>query len=202
MNISKLIILLLLLSGCFKSVSAQYEYPGEESENGKNKKSRRMEDSRIFFGGNIGLSFWTDYAYIELSPLVGYKITHRFWAGGGPKYMYIKQSTFYQSSIYGIKTFASFAILDKINEVTNLGLGSISLYAENELLSIEPLYFNSSTYTYYTGERDWYDILLAGFSLRFPLGDRLGFSIIVLWGLTDSADLLYSNPEIRLSVDF
>jgi len=201
MKISKFIILLLLLSGCFKSVTAQYDYPGEETEKGKNKKNIRTEDSKVFFGGNIGLSFWTDYAYIELSPLIGYKITPRFWAGGGPKYMYIKNSIYYQSSIYGIKNFASFAVLDKINEATNIGLGSISLYAENELLSIEPFYYNSPI-SYYTGERKWYDIVLAGFSLRFPLGDRLGFSIIVLWGLTDSANLLYSNPEVRLSVDF
>ncbi len=201
MNVSKYIILLLLLSGCFKTVTGQYEYPGENTENGKNKKSKNQNDAKIFFGGNIGLSFWTDYAYIELSPLVGYKITPRFWAGGGPKYMYIKQSNYYQSSIYGIKTFASFALLDKINEVTNIGLGSILLYAENELLSIEPLYYNSST-GYYKGTRDWYDIVLAGFGFRFPLGERLGFTIIALWGLTESAELLYSNPEIRLSIDF
>lgn len=201
MNIPKFIILLLLLSGCFKSVTAQYEYPDEETENGKNKKSIRTEDSKVFFGGNIGLSFWSDYVYVELSPLVGYKITPRFWAGGGPKYMFIKQSTFYKSSIYGIKTFASFAILDKINETTNLGIGSIFVYAENELLSIEPLYIDNYG-NFYTGARDWYDIVLAGLGIRIPIGDRLGFSLIALWGLTESAQLLYSNPEIRLSFDF
>ncbi len=201
MKISKYLILLLLFFGCFKSVTGQYEYPGEKTEERKNKKSKNQNDSKIFFGGNIGLSFWTDYAYIELSPLVGYKITPRLWAGGGPKYMFIKQSSFYQSSIYGIKTFASFALLDKINEVTNIGLGSILLYAENELLSIEPLYYNSSL-GYYKGSRNWYDIVLAGFGFRFPLGDRLGLTIMALWGLTESAELLYSNPEIRLSIDF
>jgi hypothetical protein len=179
----------------------QYEYPGEETKEPKRKTSK-TDESKIFFGGNFGLSLWGEYVYVELSPLIGYKITRRLWAGAGPKYMFIKQSSYYQSSIYGIKTFGSFAVLDKINEVTNIGIGSIFLYTENEILSIEPLLYNSPISGYYKGARDWYDILMAGVGFRFPLGQRLGLSVIVLWGLTESAQLLYSNPEIRLSIDY
>ena len=178
----------------------QYEYPGEETKEPKRKASK-IDGSRIFFGGNFGLSLWSEYVYIELSPLIGYKITPRFWAGVGPKYMFIKQSTYYQSSIFGFKTFSSFAVLDKINEVTNIGIGSVFLYAENEILSLEPLYYNPIS-GYYKDEREWFDIVMAGIGVRFPLGQRMGLSIMVLWGLTESAQLLYSNPEIRLSIDY
>jgi len=201
MKFSNLILILFLLISNLNTIVGQYEYPGEETKEPKKRKTSRLEDPKLFFGGNIGLSFWSEYIYIELSPLVGYKLTPRFWIGAGPKYMYIKQSTYYQSSIYGCKTFASFAILDKINEITNIGLGSVFLYTENEILSIEPLYYNPIA-GYYKGDRDWYDILLAGIGLRFPLGDRLGLSVIALWGLTESAQLLYSNPEIRISIDY
>jgi hypothetical protein len=114
--------------------------------------------------------------------------------------MYIKQYD-YSSSVYGFKTFAYFAILDNINEMTNLGIGSIFLYTENEVLSIRPPEYSSLGY-YYAGDRNWYDILLAGGGIRVPLGSRAGFSLIALWGLTPSAEILYSNPEIRLSFDF
>ena len=40
---------------------------------------------RLYFGGNIGLGFGTT-TYINLSPLVGCKITKQFSAGGGIVY--------------------------------------------------------------------------------------------------------------------
>jgi hypothetical protein len=195
---------------------AQYENPDEtktEENDLKKKKDKSPEttedekksgvlgeESRIFFGGNIGLSFGT-YTYIEIAPIIGYKFTKRFWGGIGPEYIYSKNMDLdLAMSIYGLRTFASFAVLDNIDEVINLNIGSIFLYAENEVLNMRPLYYDITGY-YYLGDRGWYDILLAGVGMRMPMGSRSGLSIIVLWGLTESADMLYSNPEIRLSID-
>ena len=198
--VHKFILMFTFVVICI-GVSAQYDYPGENVQEHKARKKLRSEDSRLFFGGNFGLMFGRQYGYVEISPYVGYKITPRLWAGGGPKYMYFKQGSL-KTSIYGINSFASFAILDKINETTNLGIGSVFLYLENEVLSIEPIYYDLVSGYYYYDPRAWYDILLGGVGIRIPLGRTGGFSIIALWGLTDSAELLYSNPEIRITFDF
>jgi hypothetical protein len=211
------LILIFLTALAFgNNLQAQYENPeevvSEEKEKKKNidnenqpaEKKRNSglwsEESKFFFGGNIGLSFGT-YTYIEVAPIVGYKFTKRLWAGLGPEYIYSREKDLnLEMSIYGLRSFASFAVLDNINEVINLNIGSIFLYVENELLNMRPLQYDLAGY-YYLGDRGWYDILLAGVGMRMPIGNRSGISIIVLWGLTESAEMLYSNPEIRLSID-
>jgi hypothetical protein len=210
-----IILGILLLPSLGHYLNAQYDNPdavvSDEKENGKRKDNENQqpeserksgllsEESRVFFGGNVGLSFGT-YTYIEIAPVIGYKFTKRFWGGLGPEYIYSREKNLdLEMSIYGLRTFASFAVLDNIDEVINLNIGSIFLYAENELLNMRPLEYDG-TY-YYLGNRGWYDMLLAGVGIRMPIGSRSGISIIVLWGLTESTEMLYSNPEIRLSID-
>jgi hypothetical protein len=206
MKISKLILSLALLQIGISSILAQYDYPdsGVTEDKQRLKKEEKAKglnaESHVFFGGNLGLSFGS-YTYIELAPTIGYKFTERFWGGIGPEYMYFSYRDWnYQTSIYGFRNFASFAVLKDINEVINLNIGSIFLYAENEVLSIQPLVPDTSGYLV-QGARNWYDILLGGIGIRMPIGNRSGISFIVLWGLTESASMLYSNPEIRLSID-
>lgn len=195
-------LIFLIAFYCFTGeLIAQYDYPGETPSEQENKRRRRSDDSKIFFGGNLGLMFGSNYGYFELSPLVGYKVTPRFWVGGGPKYMYYREGS-YRTNIYGIKNFASFAVLDKINEVTNLGIGSLFLYIENEVLSMEPIEYDNKLGYYVISPRGWYDILLGGVGIRVPITQNAGLSIIALWGFTDAAEYLYSNPEIRISFDF
>ena len=50
-------------------------------------KKNNQNFKRFFFGGDFWLSFGTN-AYINVSPMVGYRITERFSAGVGPIYIY------------------------------------------------------------------------------------------------------------------
>jgi len=201
MKMKKYLFLLLILSSCLSAI-AQYDYPGEneESVEGKEKKKGWYRESKLFFGGNLGLSFGS-YTYIELAPLVGYRITPRLAAGLGPKYMYVKERDYYETSIYGLKTFAQFAIIKNLNETINIGIGDIFAYVENESLNIEPLFYDQYG-NFYKGNRRWVNITLVGGGLRFPLGERAGFSIMALWDVTQNPYYSYPNPELRISVDF
>lgn len=191
MKAIKLMSLAFLLAIC-TLVSGQYDYPGETEAEEKSSGRGKYYHSKFFFGGNLGLAFGT-YSYVEISPIAGYKITPRFWAGLGPKYMYLKQPD-YETHIYGLKAFALFTILKDLNETLNINLGDLFAYAENESLNLEA--------GYPTPQREWVNITLVGGGMRFPLGNRAGFSLFVLWDLTQDRYYSYSNPEIRVSFDF
>ena len=194
------VIFSLLLLNSY--IHAQYDYPGESDEEDQHEQRRsRYQESKFFFGGNLGLSFGS-YTYIELAPLAGYKITPRLRAGIGPKYMYVKQRNSYETSIYGAKVFASFTIFKDLSETIHINLGDIFIHVENEVLSLEKIYYDTTNYVYFKGDRNWYNIPLVGGGMRFPIGERAGFSLYVLWGLSSNAELLYSNPEVRFSFDF
>jgi len=212
MKFKKYLLLAVFFSLCISSI-AQYEYPGEteDSKDKKEKKKGWYRESKLYFGGNLGLSFGT-YTYIELAPIAGYKITPRLWAGLGPKYMYVKERSYYETSVYGIKTFALFSIFKNINEKINIGIGDIFVYAEDEVLNVEPVTvipFYSTIppyqllYLYYQKEpRTWINIVLIGGGFRFPLGERAGFAIMILWDISHNPEYPYQNPEVRFSIDF
>lgn len=78
-------------------------------------KSGGFDSSRLFTGGNIGLSFSNNYSFVEVSPIIGYYFTDKFSAGLGPSYQYHKFGFYdYSFNILGVRTFARYDILDNI----------------------------------------------------------------------------------------
>ena len=54
---------------------------------GENNMPKQTFASHLFFGGGLGLQFGS-MTLIEISPLVGYKITPKFSIGVSPTYKY------------------------------------------------------------------------------------------------------------------
>ena len=158
---------------------------------------------RLFFGGDFGLSFGTN-TYINLSPIVGYKVTNRLSAGLGPIYIFEKYKYYnFKTSTYGGKAFLSFTVFQDIGKYLNIGIGNIILHAENEVISVEKLYFDNTTGRIYTmDERLWIDNLLVGGGLNQPFGSRGGINIFVLWDVTQNQYSPHSNPIVRLGFYF
>jgi hypothetical protein len=184
-----LLLFLFIIIGL--NLSAQYNYPGED-ETVKVKKKGWYSDSKLFFGGVPGLMFGS-ITYIELPPYVGYKFTPFFWAGIGPLYQYYKQrEPSYETSIYGGKAFVQLFLIKDLKDKININLGDIFIYGESSMLNIEPYYYT---------ERKWVDVTLIGFGFRYPLGNRSGFSLNILWDITQNPDYSYTNPEVRIGFD-
>ena len=51
------------------------------------EKKKGFDPSRLFFGGNFGLSFG-NFTFINVAPIVGYRITEKFSAGTGINFIY------------------------------------------------------------------------------------------------------------------
>jgi hypothetical protein len=193
-----LLVLSILIMGI--KVSAQYDYPGAEDTTKILKKSRHS-DTKVFFGGVPGLMFGST-TYIELPPFVGYKFTPYLWAGIGPLYQYYKEkSLHYETSTYGGKVFAQVFVIRNLAEKIRINLGDIFLYGESSMLNFEPTLYDPYTFNYYKESRKWINVTLIGFGFRYPLGDRSGFSINILWDVTHNPEYSFPNPEIRVGFD-
>jgi hypothetical protein len=195
--------LIIVLSVFCLKISAQYEYPGQaedETNSDKPKKTGWYRDSKLFFGGVPGLMFGS-ITYIELPPYVGYKFTPHIWAGVGPLFQYYKDKSIgYESSIYGGKLFSQVFLIKNLDEKIHINLGDIFLYGESSMLNIEPYYIDAY-YNLYKTDRKWINVTLIGFGLRYPIGYRSGFSLNVLWDISQNPEYSYSNPEIRIGFD-
>ena len=74
-----------------------------------------FDRSRLFTGGNIGLSFSNNYSFVEVSPIIGYYFTDKLSAGLGPSYQYHKFGFLdYSFNIIGARAFTRYDILDNI----------------------------------------------------------------------------------------
>ncbi len=168
----------------------------------KKEKERPPFSQRLIFGGDIGLSFGT-ITYIKIAPIVGYRITDRLAAGLGPIYIYEKYKNYnLESSTYGGKVVASFMVIKGKDAGGVFPLGNIVFHAENEVINVEPLYYDPYTYYYFFGDRVWIDNLLLGGGISQSMGGRFGISIYILWDVTQNEFSPYSNPILKFGFYF
>ena len=94
-----------------------YIPPHHPNQNPVAPKDFTTFKERLYFGGNVGAWFGTT-TYVNLSPLVGCKITKQFSVGGGITYNYYSQTygrQKYTSTIYGVNVFARCCDVGAIN---------------------------------------------------------------------------------------
>lgn len=162
----KLTLIVFLLSSFALKISAQ-------SSNEIDENSDFRE--RIFTGGNFGLSFGSGNTYIEIAPLVGYRITNEFSAGGGFSYRYrnvkLTNNQEFSTTDYGLNLFTRYNVYDPFFAM-----------AEVEYLNYEIPFTNGESI------RDSASSFLVGGGVSQPFGGRASMNFIVLYNLS------YQNP--------
>ena len=148
---------------------------------------------RLVYGGNFGLQFGT-VTYVDVSPTVGYKITERFHSGVGATYIYFSekydlyngQTYTYKTDIYGGKIFERYYVLE-----------NLFLHQETELLNLEVYDFLNDK----VQRKNIISPLIgAGYIQRF--GDSSGLFIMCLFNLNETTDSPYTNPIVRVGLNF
>lgn len=175
----KKIIFISLITLFTIQLSAQY------FEKPKEKPSFR---DKLFFGGGLGLQFGS-ITYIEVSPIIGYKITERFHSGLGFSYSYLKYNDYTPTinfSAYSGSLFTRFFITE-----------SIFAYAEAEALNTEVPNLSTAMW-----ERKWIESYFIGGGYFQRIGQRSGVYILVLWNLNETEDSPYTNPVMRIGFSF
>ena len=153
-------------------------------EPAKTKQSKPLKD-KIYFGGNIGLSFGS-YTMIGVYPLIGYKFTPKLSAGIKLAYEYItdkRYSTNYTTSNYGGSIFTRYRLIP-----------AVYLHAEYATLNYE--LYNA------IGEsnREWVPFLLVGVGYSQSVGGNVWVNAQVLFDVLQSSKSPYNDWEPFISV--
>jgi hypothetical protein len=170
----------------------------------KNSDQSEVKDKpfkeRLVFGGGLGLQFGT-VTFIEVSPVVGYRVTDRLEAGIGLTYKYYKYKDFYfdqttnnrfdlKSNIYGASLYTRFSIFE-----------NIFLHAEYERLRynyddiriIGGQFIREPTHANVDG-------LFLGGGYKQRISSGAYFYIMALWDVIEDPLSPYKNPILRMGV--
>lgn len=194
-------ILLLCLSFLFlpNALQAQYKNLTQsdsthfQQQVGQVQKvnSSKKESSayRLFFGGGIGGGYSTYNSYIQIAPVVGYRITPKVQIGTNLTYLHQWFKNFagnkYNSSIYGGSLFLRYIFWKFLYAQT-----------EYEILSV-PDYYSTDA-----NARRTVNSLFAGLGFIQPLSGRSFFTVSVLYNFLDDKYSPYENPLIRVGFGF
>ncbi len=181
-NPVKFIITLVILLGATLSADVFGQVQVEKSELTDQKEKSNLRN-RFIIGGGLGLQFGT-ITLIDVSPVIGYRITERFVAGIGGTYQYYKENfndpTYpdYSANIYGGSIYARYYVWRDL-------FG----HAEYQYLTYTPwnkdVRVDVNSYLLGAGYRAW-------------LGNNFAATIVVLFDLNEGMYSLYQNPIMRI----
>ena len=150
----------------------------------KHPPKERIID-KMFFGGNLGLQFGT-VTFIDVSPLIGYRITDQLSAGIGVTYQYYHyRDKVYdlETNVYGGRVFGRYFFTDYL-----------FAHAEYEYLNLE-------AFDFFPRRRVDVGSFLAGGGYFQRFSANSGIVVMILYNFTESAYTPYQNPIIRIGIN-
>ena len=152
-----------------------------------NKTTKGFDWEKVYAGGGLALQFGT-FTFIDVSPILGYRVTDNFSAGFGISYKYFSDNRIagYHSHLYGGNLFSRYAFAENF-------FGHL----EYELLNVEYFALTSSG-TIMDSERKNISYLWIGGGYRQPIGLNSYLNLMVLYNLNESVYSIYPNPIYRI----
>ncbi len=162
-----------------------------------NLNAQRSFGSRIFTGGNLGLQFGT-VTLVDISPMIGYRLTEDIDVGITLTYKYYSFKDYYYypttNQFYDLKT-----------NIFGGGIFSRYHFTDNLFAHVEVEYldFSLDTYTIYNNglvkgkENVGITSIFVGGGYKQELGSNSFFTIMILYNLNETTNSPYTNPIIR-----
>lgn len=182
----KIMVILALLS---TSLIAQDTPPSRIIKPDAKQKSPFME--RISLGGYLSVQFGS-IVYVEVTPVVTYRVTNPFYVGVGFTYMYYKDKRYvpeYSSNGIGGRLFARYHVWR-------------DLFAQVEYDPLKLSYFSDydefGNYVGWHKEKVWVHDLLLGGGYRQWIGGKAFATFMVFFNVNETVYSPYRNPIIRI----
>jgi opacity protein-like surface antigen len=165
------------------SVKAEEEIKAEVPQNNP------TGESKWYYGGTIGFSFWNDYTYIGIYPLVGYKVTPKFSIGGKIGYSYYNyHDTDLSTHNYGGSVFTRYRVIPQFY-----------LHGEFVYFSYEQQTYDLETREYGT-DRNWVPYLLLGGGFSQNVGQNVWAYVEILFDVLQDENSPYEEWEPFISI--
>jgi len=186
--ISKLLITLLLVSLIQKKFTYSQIFFETSTQNTDENKKRLFSFQKIFFGGNFGLQFG-NFTLIELSPLIGYKISDYLSLGTQLIFTYTKIKN------YGIKTY----IYGNSYFLRYYFHKNFFSHIEYQWLKLDSKY----TSIFLNAQKSYtLNNLYLGAGIKQIISPRSFISLIFLYNVNHSSYSPYENPIIKINFEF
>ena len=188
----KNILLALFIMLSTFSVAQQQDSTKAPQETKSRNSSSEYSPSKWYYGGNIGISFWNNYFYLSIAPLVAYKVTPQFSVGGKIGYAYTSDSSVdptLNTSSYGGSIFSRYRVIPQFY-----------LHGEFAYVSYENIYLKPIS-GYYT-ERNWVPFLLLGGGFSQQVSPNVWAYAEVLFDVINDENSPYKagDPFVSLGV--
>ena len=165
---------------------------GKKRQN-KERQSNTNEDidderliDKLFFGGSFGLQFG-DVTSVDVSPLVGYRITDRWSAGVGVIYQFTRfRQLDFSTNIYGGRVFTRYTIFQNV-------------FAQFEYEAINLEVFDLVDFS---TEREWVGSAFIGGGYVQRFGNRGGITFTALFDLNFDENRSPRSSPLVLRVGF
>lgn len=155
---------------------------------------------RLYFGGDFGLSLGRTQTFINLSPLVGYKLNEKLSVGAGPVFQY------WQDQVIYINDQTGFQYQKKVSSLIYGGKGFGRLFLFKDFFANAEFEYISADLPIQEGltERRWIPAIWAGAGYMIRLTDKAGINIMVLYNpIFDQQDSPYTSPfDVRVGFVF
>ncbi len=178
-----IIIAIIALTTVSKAQETSTPIPPSHTQQPVSPPDFNSFKERIYVGGNVGGWIGTT-TYLNLSPLIGFKLNKNFSIGGGFTYNYASQTygnQKYESTVYGSNTFARYMILENLFAQVGWDRLSVPDYTTGILNS-----------------RAWIDNLLVGGGYRQAFSERGQFIAMVFYNANQMPLSPYPNPIIQI----
>jgi hypothetical protein len=187
-------LLVLILAFCSINVAQATDLViAEEEIQTEVPQNNPVAESKWYYGGNIGFSFWNDYFYLGVYPLVGYKVTPKLSIGTKIGYAYISDDRYepfpaLNTSNYGASIFSRYRIIPQLYA-----------HAEFAYWSYENISSFNSVNNNYNTERYWVPYLLLGGGYSQNIGPNVWLFAEVLFDVINDENSPYESGEPFIS---
>jgi hypothetical protein len=155
---------------------------------------------RLYFGGDFGLSLGRTQTFINLSPLVGYKLNEKLSIGAGPVFQY------WQDQVVYINEQTGFQYQKKVSSLIYGGKGFGRLFLFKDFFANVEFEYISADLPIQEGltERRWIPAIWAGAGYMIKLNKNAGINIMALYNpLFDKQNSPYTSPfDVRVGFVF
>jgi len=177
------LLVLILAFSSFSIAQAIDTVKAEEEIKTEVPQNNPAGESRWYYGGTLGFNFWSDYFYLSIEPMVGYKISPKFSVGGKIGYSYINYSDEdFDTHNYGASIFSRYRVIPQIY------LHGEFVYWSYETITGYDLQSND-----YRTERNWVPFLLLGGGYVQNIGPNASLYVEVLVDVLQNENSPYED---------